>query len=654
VKNRRGVRSRSGRTGERGQTIVVFALALVALVAMAGLLVDGGLAWSNRRQAQAAADTAALAAANAAVTAGDVTAAARNVALLNGFTAGTDCNGNALPNSGVTVNRPPTTGPHAGQNDYVEVVTTRKMTTTFSRVVGQTCWMVTARAVASIGSTSVAQCSFCSLNRTDHNHTLVLKNGATLRVDGDIYVNSTNGGTSPSDCQANDIKNWKVCGDGFDIFGAGGSITARTISVTGGWETHDSNPTKADHLATTSDGTPCALHPDPPSQTNPWLPSNVCIHMPQITDPLNDPAKPQNIIPVPPAVGAPVAGVNGCPSGAIVPTGTLATPVTLTINAGSATICPGTYFGGVRIGGSAKVAMVAGVYYMGGGGFKVFGSASINGSAGVMIYNSSGTVTEADSTFGGDLIPPGDKLKKDPKGVALTASPSKNLEPNDLIALTLTVKKNGLATPTGTVVFFEGDTPISDAGCSSVTLVDVGGGTATATCTTSWSTYGSKAVSAVYYGDTNYNGAGDTLLLNINAPAGSPVAPIDIETTGSVTLYGPASGVYKGLTLFQDRASALTITLSPGPGSAPSCIGNWLTKDVPDQPNVDPPDACGSLGGLRGTIYAPNDSALVYITASGLANLQVIAGKIQIDSNADARFAFTPQFFASGNVRLIE
>ena len=57
---------------------------------------------------------------------------------------------------------------------------------------------------------------------------------------------------------------------------------------------------------------------------------------------------------------------------------------------------------------------------------------------------------------------------------------------------------------------------------------------------------------------------------------------------------------------------------------------------------------------MRGTIYAPNEGALVYITASGLANLQVLSGKIQIDSDANARFAFTPQYFANGNVRLVE
>src|SRR6188508_1878429 len=49
------------RRSPRGQMIVIVALGLTALVAMAGLVIDGGMAWSNRRQVQNAADAAALA-----------------------------------------------------------------------------------------------------------------------------------------------------------------------------------------------------------------------------------------------------------------------------------------------------------------------------------------------------------------------------------------------------------------------------------------------------------------------------------------------------------------------------------------------------------------------------------------------------------------
>ena len=51
--------------GQSGQILVLFTLALVAIVAMVGLVIDGGAAYAQRRAQQNAADLAALAAANA-------------------------------------------------------------------------------------------------------------------------------------------------------------------------------------------------------------------------------------------------------------------------------------------------------------------------------------------------------------------------------------------------------------------------------------------------------------------------------------------------------------------------------------------------------------------------------------------------------------
>jgi Flp pilus assembly protein TadG len=143
-------RRRHSRGRGEGQVLVLFALALVTMLAMAGLLVDGGRAWSDHRIAQNAADTAALAAARA-ISVGDGTYAARgrDVAQVNGFA--TDlltCAGTTQTDMGVEVRYPPVTGPHAGDSSYVAVVVTRRMPTTFSAVIGQGCWLISARAVA--------------------------------------------------------------------------------------------------------------------------------------------------------------------------------------------------------------------------------------------------------------------------------------------------------------------------------------------------------------------------------------------------------------------------------------------------------------------------------------------------------------------------
>ena len=46
---------------ERGQALILIALAAVGLFGMTGLAIDGGMVFSDRRNAQNAADTAALA-----------------------------------------------------------------------------------------------------------------------------------------------------------------------------------------------------------------------------------------------------------------------------------------------------------------------------------------------------------------------------------------------------------------------------------------------------------------------------------------------------------------------------------------------------------------------------------------------------------------
>src|SRR5579885_2602093 len=57
----RRFRLASRRDGERGQSLVVWALALVVLIGMAGLTLDGSNTLENRRKLQNAADAAALA-----------------------------------------------------------------------------------------------------------------------------------------------------------------------------------------------------------------------------------------------------------------------------------------------------------------------------------------------------------------------------------------------------------------------------------------------------------------------------------------------------------------------------------------------------------------------------------------------------------------
>lgn len=107
-----------GAARERGQVLVIFVLALVALMAAAGLAIDMGRFYSERRFLQNAADAAALAAADALIRGGTNTDARNdaNAVLTRNF---------SIPPNGVTPNLPPGDGSevytsgHAGDPNYL-------------------------------------------------------------------------------------------------------------------------------------------------------------------------------------------------------------------------------------------------------------------------------------------------------------------------------------------------------------------------------------------------------------------------------------------------------------------------------------------------------------------------------------------------------
>jgi hypothetical protein len=121
---------------ERGQALILIAIILMALLAILGLAVDGSAAFSDRRHAQNAADTAALAGALAKVN-GDTSWAltARDRATANGY--------GDLVNSTVEVHNPPTSGIYANCSDvhftctdYVEVIITSNVKLFFGGIFG--------------------------------------------------------------------------------------------------------------------------------------------------------------------------------------------------------------------------------------------------------------------------------------------------------------------------------------------------------------------------------------------------------------------------------------------------------------------------------------------------------------------------------------
>ena len=77
-------------SSEKGQVLILVAFAVIGLIGFSALTIDGGRTLSDKRDAQNAADNAALSAALAKVNNQNYTTAAQNIANSNGYTNGVD------------------------------------------------------------------------------------------------------------------------------------------------------------------------------------------------------------------------------------------------------------------------------------------------------------------------------------------------------------------------------------------------------------------------------------------------------------------------------------------------------------------------------------------------------------------------------------
>ena len=118
---------------EKGQAVILIVFALIGLIGITALTVDGSMAYSDRRHAQNAADSAAFAGALANSKNEDIETAAQNIATTNGY------NDNGTTNDVVItfVDSPNGTCPHdnAGNKD-IKVEITSHINTFFAPIVG--------------------------------------------------------------------------------------------------------------------------------------------------------------------------------------------------------------------------------------------------------------------------------------------------------------------------------------------------------------------------------------------------------------------------------------------------------------------------------------------------------------------------------------
>lgn len=306
-------RTIAGRRSRRGVIVVLVAVCLTFIVAFVAIAVDGGGLLEQRRQAQATADAAALAAAedlfrnypkNKGLDVnGTAVAAAQQIAAANGFTGdGT--------NSVVTVRFSPETylgGPNQGQalpKGYVEVLVQYNQKRYFSGVLGTGAIPVQGRAVAR-GKWEPAYVGI---------HVLDLHQSAALTATGESFVNVT-GASVIVNSDASDAAT-----------STGGTLTASPFNITGG---------------TSVSGGKGGFNGD--------------LHYG--TEPQPDPLR-----------HIPEPDINGQ---------TIQSNGPVHISNGTRNLSPGTYRGGISVSGQGSLTMAPGVYYMDGGGFSFAGQGNL-------------------------------------------------------------------------------------------------------------------------------------------------------------------------------------------------------------------------------------------------------------------------------------
>jgi hypothetical protein len=315
-------------TRRPGTVTVLVAVCLTALLAVVAITLDGGLLLDDRWRAQAAADSAALAAAadlyaNFALDqgldkTGSATKSALSIAAANGFT-------NDGTTSVVTVNIPPKAGNHAGQAGYAEVIVQFNQARNFSTIFhlfnpnASGTIPVTARAVARGLMQANSGAGIICLNPTAPKALDATGNGTVTVKSGPIIVdsNASNAGVAVGN----------------------GGISAPEVNITG------QNP----GYVTTGSGQ---------IVTSPTA-NNVNTGQIPTPDPLA-------YLPAPEPSALPVQSTTG-----------------MSISKNT-TLQPGVYTGGISISGGT-ITLQPGIYYMDHGGFSV-SNGNVSGT-GVMIYN---------------------------------------------------------------------------------------------------------------------------------------------------------------------------------------------------------------------------------------------------------------------------
>ena len=313
------------KSGQRGQLLVLFAIAFPVVLGFAGLAIDIGVMMSNKTSQQRGADSAALAAAvlwysDPAATQAQLEADAIEYAQKNGY-----------PEADVVVDFPAECGRQVPTyTKCVGVTITQTNATYLLRTLGIDSGTVQARGVAAVSDVE-KNYALIVLNATEcnaYNHT----SSSDLTITGGGMIVNSDGSS---------------CGTGVSAYQGGGSVVTADDCFTEDEQVQVPCP-----IEYNKDGSwvtaPNATTSPNPTAANP------------IVDPLAD-----LVEPVP-------CNQSGGPSGCIPASpdsgGTAKNPkVKQFVGSEVVTIRPGTYYGGIKLGGNSQITFAPGLYVMAGG-----------------------------------------------------------------------------------------------------------------------------------------------------------------------------------------------------------------------------------------------------------------------------------------------
>jgi hypothetical protein len=218
------------RRRHQGQVLILTAIGMTVLLGFVAVSVDVGYAMTERRQVQTAVDSAAIAAANAALA-----NASDAVVISTAKVYGADNAG--VSTDDVDVQRPPTSGDHAGDKNYIQVSIHKDVPRFFTSAVYHGDWSVSASAMSAI-IPSGSDAAILALN--DHTGGIETHGSSTIKVTGD---------------GASIVSNYNINTNGSTIISATGWVTAHqgfskhgSTTITGGLGTNESAAVMPDPL----------------------------------------------------------------------------------------------------------------------------------------------------------------------------------------------------------------------------------------------------------------------------------------------------------------------------------------------------------------------------------------------------------------------